>query len=260
MTTLDPIPYQLESLIVTAFRTARERGKSDWRRMTIAVLKNRLLQLSRGAFDEKRHSASSFRELLERYPHLVHIDGGTAELAEQENPASASNEPDGQRIRPDLWRAIMDYSSGKKYTWDAITGTAREARSNETNLIPTISREDMAAWRTDFAAAHDSTPTLERWRNKTLTTSFLPKELQGVWNGFIRSKATERLQQWLSAQGIPVTILVPKESAAEQQTTTTDELRKTIILCINTMTLEELSEIKLPSTAVLRARLKGDLS
>lgn len=52
-----PPPYDLEALVILAFRTARDRGRPNWVRMNLAVLKNRLLQLSHLAFKESFHGA-----------------------------------------------------------------------------------------------------------------------------------------------------------------------------------------------------------
>src|SRR6266511_4011661 len=61
-------------LILAAFAAARDKGVPDWRRMTSAVLKNRLLALTNGQFDERRWNATSFRQFLAQYLDLLRID------------------------------------------------------------------------------------------------------------------------------------------------------------------------------------------
>lgn len=253
----DGAPDQIESLIITAFRMARDRGKLDWRRMTVAVLKNRMLQLSHGKFNESHHGASSFREFLSRYPQLVRAEGDDVELLEPEIVESATTEID--RIRPDLWQAIVDFASGKKYVWDASQGRAREALPEDACLLPTLSREEMATWRSEFVIAHGSKPALQRWRDGSLGTKALPQELQGPWNGFVRDKVIERLRQWFSSQGIPIPPFIQPVERAIEHESPVEQLRKVIAACVAVMTGEELAELRLPPSAVLRAQRMGKL-
>jgi hypothetical protein len=152
----------------------------------------------------------------------------------------------------------MDYASGKKYAWDAEHKTAREALLTDTLLLPTLSREEMANWRSEFSAEHGSTPELMHWKNNALTTNALPSGLQGVWNGFVRRKASERLIQWFSEKNISAEVFVSEKAVEARPADSVEELRKIVGACVSVMTLEELVEIKLPPRAVLRARIKGE--
>jgi hypothetical protein len=256
----DSTSYQIEHLIVTAFRTARDRGKPDWRRMTIAVLKNRLLQLSHGVFHERNHGALSFREFLSSYSHILRIEDDNVELIEPEMTEGIMADTDAMhRIRPDLWQAVVDFSSGKKYAWDVSQERAREARPEDTLLLPTLRREEMTGWRDKFVSTHGSKPALQRWRDESLGTKALPSELQGKWNGFVREKVVDRLRHWFSSHGLSAPTLVQGMKNKTEHETSTEQLRSTIAACVAVMTEEELAEIRLPPAAVLRARLTGRL-
>ena len=58
------IMQEAQQLIVSAYERARSSGKLDWNKMTMAVLKNRLLDLTQGAFDETTYGATSFTDFV----------------------------------------------------------------------------------------------------------------------------------------------------------------------------------------------------
>jgi hypothetical protein len=64
-------------LIRAAFKMARDRGKPDWRRMTTAVLKNRMLLLSERSFHERTYGASTFLAFIPQFDDLVKLDNTT---------------------------------------------------------------------------------------------------------------------------------------------------------------------------------------
>jgi hypothetical protein len=68
---------EARGLILQAFRMARDSGKADWRRMAVAVLKNRLLQLTRGAFSETAFGAQTFPEFVLRDAEITRLDKST---------------------------------------------------------------------------------------------------------------------------------------------------------------------------------------
>jgi hypothetical protein len=255
--TSHPTPnYDLEALIVSSFKSAREKGKPDWRRMSLAVLKNRLLQMTRGQFSEALHGAASLRELFERYPQLVKVDGAHVELLEN-GSTEQSTALATKRVRADLWRAAMDYSSGTRYAWDRTTQSAREATDGDTLMVPTLSKEEMQEWRDEFAQRDPSDPKVLRWKAEGLTTYALPSRLRHEWNRFVQSKITARLTQWLKDHSIDVDLT--ENEPLPQAETPTDGLRSVVIACVQVMTREELSELRIPASVVYRAQVSGRL-
>jgi hypothetical protein len=52
------------------------------------------------------------------------------------------HQPD--QVRPDLWRAILDYSSGSKYEWDAAAASAKTVTDEGPGpFLPTLSQNDL---------------------------------------------------------------------------------------------------------------------
>jgi len=155
----------------------------------------------------------------------------------------------------------MDYTSGKAFVWDVVRGQAREAASRETdNRLPTISAEELGEWRHAFVAAQEPTPELVRWRDDAHATKGLPRGLRGEWNGFVKQKVESRLRSWFDTHGLELPVIADEPAPGDVVRTSIDELRALVSGCVSVMTAEELSEIRLPPSAVLRARQKGKLT
>src|SRR6185437_13975726 len=150
-----------EELVRDAFEMARESGKADWRRMTVAVLKNRSLVRTSGAFREYKYGARSFSDFLRKLGGFVAVEWSAeppiVELIEGEEAKAPLETPvPTGRIRTDLWFAIMDFSSGIVYVWDTSNAKARPSDGLEKDAvrIPTLSREEFQRWREEFVAAN----------------------------------------------------------------------------------------------------------
>jgi len=268
MTTQATPTYKLEALIVRAFEAARDRGREDWRRMRLAVLKNRMLQLSGRTFSEQRHAATSLRELLGRHPELVRLrpDDDSVELLETDasrrfaTPPASPAQPDlkHQRVRADLWDAIVDYSSGRKYAWDSVTQRAREAVSGDALVLPTLQPSEISEWRRAFRA-EEGPAVPDTWQDGGMGTRGLPPDLRGKWNGFVKARVVRRLQSWFEANDITASVTVLRSSAkppaGEAETATLEELRRVVSSCVAVMTTEELGEVRIPASVIARARL-----
>ena len=62
---------ELRDLIVQAFADAKAKGKPDWQRMNLGVLKNRLLHRTNKRFRESDYGGGTMLELVERFPDLL---------------------------------------------------------------------------------------------------------------------------------------------------------------------------------------------
>src|SRR5580658_1826605 len=208
-------------LIERAFALARQSGKSEWWAMTIPVLKNRLLLLTKNKFKEADYGASTFREFLGDVPGIIKVDETLSpglvilKSAAPDNWDETSTKKfRGQRVRPDLWRAVLDYSSGRKYVWDTSRQAARIANSDEDTLVlPTISASDLENWRAEFVASHKSVdPALfelvEKWENGRLPTIGLPAEVRPIWNKYLKRKVQQRLQDWFKSNPVEVPTII----------------------------------------------------
>lgn len=268
---LDDVP----ALLRAAFDAARTAGKVEWRRMTTAVLKNRLLQMTARRFDEKTLGYSSMAELLAQFPDLVQLDHTTRPTTVEfvaEEPLDQTTRIESEattnlrgRVRPDLWTALLDYSAGHDWVWDAAIGRAREAEPGDDDgrVLPTIDRDELADLRSRFAGEvangldADDTDRVERWAARGLGTTALPVSLQGSWNEKLKTTVLERLAQWFDLKGLTLPGDLVSAAAARASREIDDELtrlRTLVIDCVQSMTFSELAALDLPAGAVLRAR------
>lgn len=260
-------------LIDRAFGLARRSGKTDWWAMTIPVLKNRLLQLTKNDFKEADFGATSFREFLGKFPNIVRVDDthppGLVILKSAIPDHSERLSPHvfrGQRIRSDLWRSVLDYSSGRKYVWDASLQAARAAGPDENGLeLPTISVADLDEWRTEFVTLHlpsdaEIAKRVDEWRKNRLPTAGLPAAMVPVWNKYLIGKIEHRLQNWFSNNSIEMPPILERQESLPSDTQV-EELREFVIGCVKTMSKRELLELRIsPITALrtLRPNISGD--
>lgn len=262
----------IKELIRLAFMAAREKGKSDWHLMQIAVLKNRLLQMTGGAFDVSGYGYLTFRDLIRENNDLVRINPDDPRQVEwieshkftqyvgSENLSGSQN----REIRPDLWRAIMDFASGNLYIWDASKGVARETSIvNGAKLLPTLNQETLHQWRAEFANSHAEQVSdeagkqkLGKWLERGLGTNALPYILRAPWTSYLKASVIDRLKSWFKDQGIPLPNLAEIKTHASV-TSDLDALRRMVIDCVSLMTKEELDALKLPVSAIARAKSSG---
>ena len=128
----------LRNLILEPFRSARQRGKVDWHQMHLGVLKNKILDSTHREFDEKRWGFETFGELVatlsddihllfpDKRPPIAELTDSARKEIEQAGPVPAEQRLP-ERLRVDLWNAVMDYSSGREYVWDPNAEMARVA-------------------------------------------------------------------------------------------------------------------------------------
>lgn len=264
------MPQDPRPLIKQAFDMARRSGK-DGRRMSLAVLKNRMLQLTRKQFQEVDYGATSFLALLQSVPDTVRIDAThpvTIELISIPGGDHEIEAPtlESKRIREDLWRAALDYSSGVRYLWDGVDGVARiAAEGEEGRILPSATREELALWRKEFVEQNanseftdDERDRLRRWCDEAQSTYFLPGKLRGPWNGELKRRVRGRLEAWFLAQGLAVPsdlVVSTQPRVSEIVKESVEDLRNLVLRCVRAMTHEELRALSLPPAAVLRARL-----
>ncbi len=279
------MPTDFRDLVRQAFEMARRTGRQDWFIMALPVLKNRILQLTHREFREADYGGASFRALLHqvsdiislddtRSPALVTLIGHEQEPAPDATPAATPDLRVGSKIRPDLWDAMLDYSSGATYVWDAAQGLARLAQDpDEAPILPTAKPEDLATWRQEFLERlGDALSSADRervvlWKDEARPTASLPPHLRGRWVAVLKRKIADRILAWFTEHGLqapPDLVLSPPVETAKSETgsgrpvgATVAELRAFLTDCINVMTEEELCELRLPPAVVLRARRLG---
>ncbi len=266
---------EARKLVLQAFALARDSDKRDWHRMTVAVLKNRLLALTDRRFKEADYGAASTSVFVRGFPGLLELDLVPAppvvellDLDAVDEVAAPTRRSEGDtRVRADLWRSVLDFSSQIQYVWDTELQRARPANEGDTGpRLPTVTQEGIQSWRTEFANRYEdsfdsSDPQLGRlltWRERGLGTRALPLRLRGPWSARVRDKVIEVLQAWFTEQKLapPPDLVLRRDRSgeiAERQRSRT-ALRDLIVECVMTMTEEELGDLRLPPRALLRAR------
>ena len=215
-------------LVRRAYLTAQERGKSDWYRMTLAVLKNRLLDLTGRQFNEADYGVANFGEFIRQMPDLLVLDLNVfppmAEIKWGREANEKANLPEvgypekktdgeseliyeGNRIRSDLWTAIVDYRSGKLYVWDPSRRCVRiDEEGVEEDVLPTLDEEELYRWRNQFAEEHlellssTSRRRLENWCDRGHDIRELPGHLRSAWKEYFKRGVAERLKAWFKGE------------------------------------------------------------
>lgn len=264
-------------LIREAFEQARKKGKSDWSQMTGGVLKNRILSLTNGEFRESDYGAETFSDLLSTLPDLVTVDANRrpavvtlidassadSSIPEKSNAATSgeqgrSSEPPSadDRVRPDLWRAVLDFKSGNVYVWKRGDAWATEKPDPGDRVLPTLTPAEMKRWRSEFASSVrknqsvNDAARLEEWVESSGRTSLLPTRLRPVWNGFLKLRVWERLNDWFSTDPNPPDVLLHGTTGSGVPGET--DLRGFLLRAISHMSSDELAQVQLPASAVRR--------
>jgi hypothetical protein len=251
-------------LIERAFALARQSGKADWWAMTIPVLKNRLLLLTKNSFRETDFGAISFRDFLGKVPDIVRVDGTSLpgfvilKSAAPEHWERPSRIVRGVQVRADLWRAVLDYSSGRRYVWDVSQGVARPARPDDEGLVlPTVSVADLDEWRAEFAALHKSPDTeiaksVEVWCKDRLPTAALPAPIRPVWNKHLKRRVEQRLQYWFESNSIKPPAIIEERDESGSPDHQVEALREFVVDCVKTMSRQELLELRISPITAMR--------
>jgi hypothetical protein len=267
----------LNDLIRRAFAVAQQSGRSAVDAMTLPVLKNRLLQLTDRKFNEQAYGFGSFRELIRRAAADV------VSLNEETRPATVTlrkRPPEAaarRRVRPDIWRAVLDYSSGQRYVWDQSAGLAIATTDpNDTRpRIPTVNAATIEDWRIQFLERtiplldDPEKERLQKWQTDGFTTSALPGQLRVSWNELLKRQVRDVWNTWVSANGIDVDADVPQVEGPPLAGDTGvllkegpstygrhGDLRRFLLACIERMTDDELIQITIPIQIMVR--LAGD--
>jgi hypothetical protein len=262
-------------LIFRAFATARSSGQEDWRRMPVAVLKNRLLDLTDRGFNERDYGSPTFSYFCSQFPDILDViypDGKQPHvLLKEEAVLQVADSPvfrippaEYVRLRQDLWKAFVDFRSGRAYVWDVQREIAEVGTPDAFRIpIPTLAPAEESGWRADFVSAvgddlePDVRQVLDEWRAERLPTDSLPAPLRGPWNGYLRDHVATRITQFLDEHGLPAPedLLVRPDELDRSlgRPSDTARLRALVQRIIAHMTHDELEALLLPLGAVARA-------
>lgn len=278
-------------LLHEAFDRARRNGKAEWRTMTTAVLKNRLLQITGGSFSIESFGVDTVADFVALFPDLLRIDENpgrgpsfvtligvvsngpsTGASLDEESSQSSAKPVRRSQIRADLWRAAMDWDPSHEYVIDPVTGRARErtsADSGDVKVVQAVSKETYLGWRTSFIEQaleeandpHDK-DSLNRWREEAGPSRNLPSHLQDRWMSTLRTNVATHIREWFESVGFAVPDNVtseavgsprPNVSAGTEMAVATQKLREVVRSCVDAMSYEELQAMQFPASVVARA-------
>lgn len=257
---------ELRELVLAAFDQARLRGKPDWTRMRTAVLKNRLLQMTGGRFDQSRYGDGSMSAVLSQLPDLLTITTAYPPIVELVDPAALTDvppqvvaqlpppqaskaaspteaEPPAQwrdvRIRDDLWNAIVHWEDGQRYTWDVEQQVARAKQLSDSDDfdLPTLGREEVAKLRAAFvyARAASEPPAMrevfEGWIAGSGGASDLPRPYRGAWLEHLKSHVHGLILRWFSERSLalPKGLLLRAEARGSADPAVVDVVRTRLL-------------------------------
>ena len=252
-------------LIERAFHIARQSGKSDWWIMALPVLKNRILLLTKQTFKEADYGAVSFRDFLRKNPEVVTLDEASSPgfvILKSEARANPNEPPPrplrGDQVRPDLWRGILDYSSGRRYVWDLTQQVARVGGQDDPNpTFPTLSGEAIAELRLVFFQSlkldePEEARRVEEWSKTKMPTAALPAAIRPLWNKFLKRDVQRRVQEWFEASALPLPDIVEKRAELDRTDQDLELLRGFVMDCVRGMSKQELSDLRISPEIALR--------
>lgn len=96
---------------------------------------------------------------------------------------------------------------------------------------------------------------VDTWVQNQLPTSLLPPHLIPRWNGFLRDKVYQQLNNWFDESGLepPSNLIVYPAERPTSRSQDTEALRQLVLRVVEQMTEHELTQLNLPPKAVLRA-------
>ncbi|MDQ2759605.1 MAG: hypothetical protein M3Y17_03985 [Actinomycetota bacterium] len=277
----------LLALILEAFAVARRAGKEDWHLMYAGPLKNRILLLCGGKLSEPEWESTPFTKLLQRFPETLAVDFGQAlpvvellsqgrvessaaspEVGTVERPGDApaaipgGNEVRRWRLRSDLWDAVMGIHASDVFLWKdgAVSRVPPEEADNDADALPlpTLTGPELDAWQKDFAAelaADDRyASVVESWGRGASPTSALPRHLQHLWYGRLKTLVRARIEEWFGQNGItlPHDVVQKPTDPLRASRSGSTPLRVFVERCIGVMTEEELAELRFPAAVPMR--------
>ena len=250
-------------LIRLAFEKARKSGRPNWYQMDVGVLKNRILHLTNQGFRESDYGSPTFMEFVRGHADVLELDEMRRPPAVTLKGVQQSSEPVSEsahtQVRPDLWHAVMDFSRGVRYVWDNDKRVARPAGDSAAGGpdMPTITAEQFTRWKQAFAGGVDDAKQdaqFKDWVENLRSASLLASDVKHRWNNHLKKEVENHLIAWFQGENLPLPAdLVEKVPGVVR--TPDEELRRRLIACLHSMTMDELKRVQIPSSVLLRLDL-----
>jgi hypothetical protein len=239
--------------------------------MSIAVLKNRLLDMTDREFDEAKWGVGNTRAFVGLLDEIVELDDSTkpstvilrdeidVEPTVHAAVSESARKGGNWRIRRDLWDAILDFGSGSVYVWDgrtAIQLPPGEAPGDTATVLPTVAAEELNAWRAQYAgetlrsASEASRLQIEQWRDAPVSSQLLPPALRRRWFRVLKTHVRARLEEWFAerAEDPPRDLVTTAVEAPGVDDT--ERLRAFVLHAVERMNRTELEALSLPVSSI----------
>jgi hypothetical protein len=219
----------------------------------LAVIKNRLLQLTKHEFSVENYGARNINDLLSRFPSLIKIDGDEIiYLLDDQN-----SEIEFKRIRPDLWKILTNQESQENFVWDPLSKKPVAGSKDDALALPIVSQEELREWKSSFAAISGS-DSLEAWlKTDNGSPKFLSQRAGTDWIIYFKNKISIKLFEWAKIHSIPLEQIF--QAHDRPIISDLEELRHMVIACISVMNRDELSDLKISPLTIMRAKSNGKL-
>ena len=249
-------------LIRLAFDRAKGTGRPNWYHMDVGVLKNRILDLTDRGFRESDYGVRTFMEFVRSHDDILELDETrwppAVTLKGMHGQSESASESVRTQVRPDLWKAVMDFTGDSRYVWDNEEGVAKPESDCAAGgpVMPTITVEQFTKWKKAFADSVDDAEQDDRftdWSDNLRPAILLAGPVRHRWNVYLKKQVEDHLSAWFQEQDLPV----PQDlldTLHRAKRSPDDELRRRLISCIRTMTREELERVQIPSSALLRVK------
>jgi len=280
-------------LLRDAIKNLEERGRST----ESAGVKPEMQRLTGGEFNEKNLGFSSFGAFvaaaenadlvvrIETVPGHPMIKSTRATGTPSPTAARVTNEalPSGPRLRPDLWRAFVDWrpeitrvydkKKGKALMFPAAPGTNSTKEEDEIRLeadrekdrfvpIAPIPMETQYRWIKEFIETHGDNPlavalrsTMEQARPIKAFSHVIRADpnLAQAWRSSRLARVAAVVTEWIGSQGLPIqpweqpaTTPLRREQARGIAAASNESLRALIHAAVDRMPAAELLRLSIP--------------
>lgn len=248
---------EIEALIASAFKAARDKGKPDWKKMKLAVLKNRLLQLTNHEFSEQHFGFENLWELVPTLSPLVTLEGDVAVYNGGE--LSDAEPVESRRIRSDLWELLTSSTPHGACIWDISQKRVIEGPVENGVPLPVLDPTERQKWMKEFTSAYGPSDQLKKWlEDGSGSLVGLSQQMGYKWINFSKKQISQLLTKWATSNSIPIEqIFQPPNQGVS--TPDSESLRKLVTAIVSIMTNEELADLRISPQVILRAKANGKI-
>lgn len=258
-----------------ALRNVVSDLKTRERKTLIQGVKPALQLASGGEFNEQALGFRTFREFVDAAESAGYVSKTRtmSGLSIEPGPGDLPSRSRLPRVRPDLWRAVLDWSAHKTHWWDpqrrhVVDLDSTAAVPADLVRLEPLSRDTHKAWALDFLSHHESSsiaPGLVAALQHSEEGGFeqfsrlirADARLNGEWQGERRRRVADSIRAWANVNGLEVDPFAPtpifdetNRSQVEVDRGVEDagvrQLREAVKRAVDRMSPTELRQLSLP--------------